>query len=78
MGSTDKMSETAILGVVNENFNDHLIFMEEGGLIGDSSSDYRWSIDPLGGEAFCNGQKIHVSQTDQVVRSPLATRFGNG
>lgn len=42
------MSETAILGVVNENFKDHLILGEEGGLIGDASSDYLWCIDPLG------------------------------
>ncbi|KAI3988561.1 hypothetical protein MKX01_011458 [Papaver californicum] len=122
---TDKMSESAILGVVNEDFKDHLILGEEGGLIGDSSSDYLWCIDPLdgttnfahgypsfavsvavlfrgkpaaaavvefvggpmcwntrtfsasaGGGAFCNGQKIHVSQTDQVERSLLVTGFG--
>ncbi|OVA12398.1 Inositol monophosphatase [Macleaya cordata] len=122
---TDKMSETAILGVVKENFKDHLILGEEGGLIGNTSSDYLWCIDPLdgttnfahgypsfavsvgvlfrgkpaaaavvefvggpmcwntrtfsasaGGGAFCNGQKIHVSQTDQVERSLLVTGFG--
>lgn len=46
--STDKMSEAAILNVVRKNFQDHLILGEEGGLIGDSSSDYLWCIDPLG------------------------------
>lgn len=46
--STDKMSETAILEVVRKNFGDHLILGEEGGLIGDNSSDYLWCIDPLG------------------------------
>ncbi|KAK3009343.1 hypothetical protein RJ639_013425 [Escallonia herrerae] len=108
------MSEAAILEVVRKNFGDHLILGEEGGLIGDSSSDYLWCIDPLdgttnfahgypsfavsvgvlfrgkpaaaavvefvggpmcwnsrifsaasGGGAFCNGQKVHVSQTDK-------------
>ncbi|CAL5364125.1 unnamed protein product [Camellia sinensis] len=47
--STDKMSEVAILEVVTKNFKDHLILGEEGGLIGDSSSDYLWCIDPLDG-----------------------------
>lgn len=46
--STDKMSEAAILDVVKKNFQDHLILGEEGGIIGDSSSDYLWCIDPLG------------------------------
>ncbi|PWA89127.1 myo-inositol monophosphatase like 1 [Artemisia annua] len=122
---TDKMSEAAILSVVRKNFPDHLILGEEGGVIGDSSSDYLWCIDPLdgttnfahgypsfavsvgvlfkgkpasaavvefvggamcwntrifsavaGGGAFCNGQKIHVSQTDNVERSLLVTGFG--
>lgn len=46
---TDKMSEAAVLEVVKKNFRDHLILGEEGGLIGDSSSDYLWCIDPLDG-----------------------------
>jgi myo-inositol-1(or 4)-monophosphatase len=45
---TDKMSEAAILEVVKKNFEDHLILGEEGGIIGDTSSDYLWCIDPLG------------------------------
>ncbi|KAF3772266.1 Phosphatase [Nymphaea thermarum] len=45
---TDKRSETVILDVVRKNFVDHLILGEEGGLIGDTSSDYLWCIDPLG------------------------------
>ncbi|CAN1806159.1 Phosphatase IMPL1, chloroplastic [Linum perenne] len=122
---TDKMSEAAILEVVNKNFGDHLILGEEGGIIGDSLSDYLWCIDPLdgttnfahgypsfavsvgvlyqgrpaaaavvefvggpmawntrmfsataGGGAFCNGQRIHASQTDMVERSLLVTGFG--
>ncbi|XWS18693.1 hypothetical protein CRYUN_Cryun32bG0066800 [Craigia yunnanensis] len=46
---TDKMSEAAILEVVKRNFGDHLILGEEGGIIGDTSSDYLWCIDPLDG-----------------------------
>lgn len=42
------MSEAAILDVVKKNFPDHLILGEEGGIIGDSSSNYLWCIDPLG------------------------------
>lgn len=42
------MSEAAILEVVKKNFKDHLILGEEGGVIGDSASDYLWCIDPLG------------------------------
>ncbi|KAL0815012.1 hypothetical protein Bca101_071455 [Brassica carinata] len=122
---TDKASEAAILEVVKKNFSDHLILGEEGGIIGDSSSDYLWCIDPLdgttnfahgypsfavsvgvlyrgnpaaasvvefvggpmcwntrtfsataGGGASCNGQKIHVSNTDAVERALLITGFG--
>lgn len=46
--STDKTSESAILEVVRKNFKGHLILGEEGGLIGDASSEYLWCIDPLG------------------------------
>ncbi|KAE8715356.1 Phosphatase IMPL1 [Hibiscus syriacus] len=46
---TDKVSELAILDVVKKNFGDHLILGEEGGIIGDTSSDYLWCIDPLDG-----------------------------
>ena len=42
------MSEAAILEVVKKNFDDHLILGEEGGIIGDTLSDYLWCIDPLG------------------------------
>lgn len=45
---TDKMSEAAILEVVKKNFGDHLVLGEEGGIIGDTSSEYLWCIDPLG------------------------------
>ncbi|KAI5667658.1 hypothetical protein M9H77_17511 [Catharanthus roseus] len=53
---TDKNSEAAILDVVKKNFHDHLILGEEGGIIGDSSSDYLWCIDPLDGTTnFAHG-----------------------
>ncbi|CAN6455426.1 unnamed protein product [Victoria cruziana] len=53
---TDKRSETIILDVVRKNFMDHLILGEEGGLIGDTSSDYLWCIDPLDGTTnFAHG-----------------------
>ncbi|MBA0807693.1 hypothetical protein Gohar_023483 [Gossypium harknessii] len=49
MCSTDKMSEIAILEVIKKNFADHLILGEEGGIAGDTSSDYLWCVDPLDG-----------------------------
>nr|XP_034887671.1 phosphatase IMPL1, chloroplastic-like isoform X3 [Populus alba] len=53
---TDKMSEAAILEVVRRNFGDHLILGEEGGIIGDTLSDYLWCIDPLDGTTnFAHG-----------------------
>lgn len=53
---TDKMSETVILEVVKANFKDHLILGEEGGIIGDTNSDYLWCIDPLDGTTnFAHG-----------------------
>ncbi|KZV42514.1 hypothetical protein F511_38539 [Dorcoceras hygrometricum] len=73
---TDKMSEAAVLDVVRKHFRDHLILGEEGGLIGDSSSDYLWCIDPLGEGAFCNGDRIYTSQTDKVEQALLVTGFG--
>ncbi|KAK4800804.1 hypothetical protein SAY86_021291 [Trapa natans] len=53
---TDKMSEESILEVVKKNFPNHLILGEEGGIIGDPSSDYLWCIDPLDGTTnFAHG-----------------------
>ncbi|XP_028759280.1 phosphatase IMPL1, chloroplastic [Neltuma alba] len=53
---TDKTSEAAILQVVKKHFKDHLILGEEGGVIGDSASDYLWCIDPLDGTTnFAHG-----------------------
>ncbi|KAJ1408810.1 P-loop containing nucleoside triphosphate hydrolase [Sesbania bispinosa] len=56
---TDKMSEAAILEVVKNNFEDHLILGEEGGIIGDAASDYLWCIDPLDGTTnFAHGYHL--------------------
>eukprot|EP00246_Nothoceros_aenigmaticus_P012337 TRINITY_DN3792_c0_g1_i3.p1 TRINITY_DN3792_c0_g1~~TRINITY_DN3792_c0_g1_i3.p1 ORF type:complete len:150 (-),score=13.82 TRINITY_DN3792_c0_g1_i3:768-1217(-) len=112
---TDRKTELAILKTLREYFPDHLVLGEEGGVTGDSSSEYLWCVDPLdgttnfahsypsfgvsiavlhrgrptaaavvefgggpfswisrtftasaGGGAFCNGNRIHVSKTDQV------------
>uniref|UniRef100_A0A2P2JZM2 Inositol monophosphatase family protein n=1 Tax=Rhizophora mucronata TaxID=61149 RepID=A0A2P2JZM2_RHIMU len=53
---TDKASEAAMLEVVRKNFGDHLILGEEGGVIGDTLSDYLWCIDPLDGTTnFAHG-----------------------
>eukprot|EP00244_Chara_vulgaris_P014079 TRINITY_DN858_c0_g3_i1.p1 TRINITY_DN858_c0_g3~~TRINITY_DN858_c0_g3_i1.p1 ORF type:complete len:372 (+),score=64.82 TRINITY_DN858_c0_g3_i1:156-1118(+) len=46
---TDKKCEEAILGVLRETFPDHLLLGEEGGVSGDSASEYLWCIDPLDG-----------------------------
>ncbi|XP_016749529.1 phosphatase IMPL1, chloroplastic isoform X3 [Gossypium hirsutum] len=43
------MSEVAIPEVIKKNFADHLILGEEGGITGDTSSDYLWCVDPLDG-----------------------------
>ncbi|EFJ33185.1 hypothetical protein SELMODRAFT_167524 [Selaginella moellendorffii] len=122
---TDKKCELAVLQEIQRRFPDHLILGEEGGVIGNSSSDYLWCVDPLdgttnfahgypsfavsvavlykgrpaaatvvefaggpfcwvtrtftsssGGGAFCEGNPISVSNTDQVERSLLVTGFG--
>ncbi|CAK0745527.1 Phosphatase impl1, chloroplastic [Coccomyxa viridis] len=46
---TDKASEEAVLSVLREAFPDHALLGEEGGVSGDTSSDYLWCIDPLDG-----------------------------
>lgn len=46
---TDKASEEACLAIVRESFPGHAILGEEGGVSGDTSSDYLWCIDPLDG-----------------------------
>ncbi len=46
----DRISEAAILKILNNNFPDHLILAEESGHIGNKNqSKYLWAIDPLDG-----------------------------
>ncbi|XP_057749262.1 phosphatase IMPL1, chloroplastic isoform X2 [Arachis stenosperma] len=85
---TDKMSEAAILEIVNKNFEDHLILGEEGGIIGDAASDYLWCIDPLDGTTnFAHGYPSFAvsvgvlyrgrpAAAAVVERSLLVTGFG--
>ncbi|KAL2935723.1 Phosphatase IMPL1 chloroplastic [Bienertia sinuspersici] len=85
---TDKLGEAAILEVVKTNFKDHLILGEEGGIIGDSSSDYLWCIDPLDGTTnFAHGYPSFAvsvgvlfrgkpAAAAVVERSLLVTGFG--
>lgn len=46
---TDKASEDAILSIIREAFPDHAVLGEEGGVSGDTSSEYLWCVDPLDG-----------------------------
>eukprot|EP00884_Botryococcus_braunii_P005618 jgi/Botrbrau1/15057/Bobra.118_2s0005.1 len=53
---TDKASEEAILKVITEAFPDHAILGEEGGVVGNTASDYLWCVDPLDGTTnFAHG-----------------------
>jgi len=44
---TDQASEDIILQTIRKAFPDHAILGEEGGVSGDTSSDYLWCVDPL-------------------------------
>lgn len=46
---TDKASEDAVLSVIRDTFSTHGILGEEGGVSGNTSSDYLWVVDPLDG-----------------------------
>jgi len=46
---TDKASEAACLEVIRGAFPDHAVLGEEGGVIGDTSSEFLWVVDPLDG-----------------------------
>ncbi|KAG7672711.1 hypothetical protein Ndes2526B_g08758 [Nannochloris sp. 'desiccata'] len=53
---TDKASEDAILKIISEAFPDHAILGEEGGVFGNTASDYLWCVDPLDGTTnFAHG-----------------------
>ena len=46
---TDKASEEAILGILKQQFPRHAFLGEEGGVSGNTSSEYLWAVDPLDG-----------------------------
>ena len=53
---TDSASEEAILKIIREAFPQHAILGEEGGVSGDTNSDYLWCVDPLDGTTnFAHG-----------------------
>lgn len=53
---TDQASEDAILAVIRGAFPYHAVLGEEGGVSGDTSSDYLWCVDPLDGTTnFAHG-----------------------
>lgn len=53
---TDQSSEEAILRVIRESFPNHAVLGEEGGVSGDTSSEYLWCVDPLDGTTnFAHG-----------------------
>ncbi|GAB4819790.1 hypothetical protein N2152v2_006836 [Parachlorella kessleri] len=53
---TDLASEESILKVVEEAFPGHAILGEEGGVKGDTASEYLWCIDPIDGTTnFAHG-----------------------
>ena len=53
---TDLASEAAILAVLRKHFPTHAILGEEGGVTGDTNSEYLWCVDPLDGTTnFAHG-----------------------
>ena len=53
---TDSASEEAILQIIRGAFPQHAILGEEGGVSGDTNSDYLWCVDPLDGTTnFAHG-----------------------
>ncbi len=55
----DKESEAVVIEAIRRQFPDHAILAEEGGKLGDESSDYLWVIDPLDGTTnYAHGLRI--------------------
>uniref|UniRef100_A0A7S3QQS6 Inositol-1-monophosphatase n=2 Tax=Dunaliella tertiolecta TaxID=3047 RepID=A0A7S3QQS6_DUNTE len=46
---TDRLSEEAILGVISSAYPDHAVLGEEGGVSGNTQSEYLWVVDPIDG-----------------------------
>ncbi len=52
----DRQAERAIVQRIREDYPDHHVLAEEGGLSADSTSPYKWIIDPLDGTTnFAHG-----------------------
>ncbi|KAF5839906.1 hypothetical protein DUNSADRAFT_18320 [Dunaliella salina] len=66
--ATDKASEAAIIEVIHKAFPGHAIQGEEGGVVGDVSSDYLWSVDPLDGTANFSTD----GHTETAAQQPMA------
>ena len=47
--SIDKQCEKVIVDTLLKSFRDHGILAEEGGILGNSDSEYQWIIDPIDG-----------------------------
>ena len=53
---TDEASEAAVLAAIRASFPNHAVLGEEGGVSGDTGSDYLWCVDPLDGTTnFAHG-----------------------
>ena len=61
---TDVASEAAILAVLRKHFPSHAILGEEGGVTGDTDSEYLWCVDPLDGTTnFAHGYPWRAAST---------------
>lgn len=71
---TDKASEAAILGAIRAAFPDHALLGEEGGVTGNTASDYLWVVDPLDGTANFSTGYSHFCVCVGVMRhaTPVA------
>ena len=89
----DQQAEKEIIYHLQKAYPDHAILGEEGGLIGDENSDYRWVIDPLDGTTnfihgiphygisiacLYKGQIEHAVIVDPVRREEFTASRGRG
>lgn len=89
----DQQAEKEIIYHLQKAYPDHAILGEEGGLIGDENSDYRWVIDPLDGTTnfihgiphygisiacLYKGQIEHAVILDPVRREEFTASRGRG
>lgn len=72
--NTDRDSELAVLSELQLRFPSHLLLGEEGGVTGDSQSDYLWCIDPLDGTTnFAHGYPSFATSVAVLYRGkPVA------